>query len=127
MKVLKSLTSIQSQYEAVIAAIGELKSEQKALKKAGILYGTPTYKQGKYLRIVRPATEDRGRQFEYVGADPDKQQAVLEAIQRGKKYDDAGDQIKALEKALQILDGDLSSLANQFQWSHKLPIARQRL
>tara|TARA_R110000823_G_scaffold300710_1_gene421546 strand:+ start:272 stop:511 length:240 start_codon:yes stop_codon:yes gene_type:complete len=66
MKVLKSLDSIRVQYEAVVKAIAQLKVQQKALKKAGIDYGTPNYKEGKYLRIVRPATDERGRQFEYV-------------------------------------------------------------
>ena len=51
MKVLKSLDSIRVQYDAVVKAIAELKVQQKALKKAGIDYGTPNYKEGKYLHL----------------------------------------------------------------------------
>ena len=122
MKVLKSLDSIRVQYEAVVKAIGELKVQQKALKKAGIDYGTPNYKEGKYLRIVRPATDERGRQFEYVGADPEKQEAVLSAIKRGKEYDALGERVNKLEEALKNLENDVSYLAKRFEWSHGLTI-----
>lgn len=122
MKVLKSLDSIRVQYEAVVKAIAELKVQQKALKKAGIDYGTPNYKEGKYLRIVRPATDERGRQFEYVGADPDKQEAVLSAIERGKEYDALGERVNKLEEALRNLENDVSYLAKRFEWSHGLAI-----
>ncbi|OZC34590.1 hypothetical protein B9Q17_10005 [Marinobacter vinifirmus] len=122
MKVLKSLASIQAQYEAVVREIESLKVKQNALKKAGIDYGTPNYKQGRYLRIVRPATDERGRQFEYIGADPEKQQVVLSAIERGKEYDELDGRLVSLEKALRRLDDDLYHLTNTFKWSHGLAI-----
>lgn len=122
MKVIKSLASIQAQYQAVIREIDSLKVKQKVLKKAGIDYGTPNYKQGRYLRIVRPATDERGRQFEYIGADPEKQQVVLSAIERGKEYDELEGRLLSLEKALKRLDDDLYHLANTFKWSHGLAI-----
>lgn len=120
--MLKSLDSIRVQYDAVVKAIAELKVQQKALKKAGIDYGTPNYKEGKYLRIIRPATDERGRQFEYVGADPEKQEAVLSAIERGKEYDGLGERVNKLEEALKNLENDVSYLAKRFGWSHGLVI-----
>ena len=127
MNVLKSLDSIKVQYEAVVKSIGELKAQQKALKKAGIDYGTPNYKEGRYLRIVRPATEERGREFEYIGADPEKQNAILSAIGRGKEYDSLGESVKKLEDALSNLDNDVSNLARRFEWSHGLAIDAREL
>ncbi|MBO1367258.1 hypothetical protein BVH60_14320 [Vibrio cholerae] len=122
MSILKSLDLIKMQYEAVVECIEELKSTQAALEKAGIDYGTPNYKEGKYLRIVRPAKDGRGRQFEYVGSDPAKQKVVLSAIERGKEYDALDKRVKQLEESLRKLDSDMSYIVKNFEWSHGLSL-----
>lgn len=122
MKFTELLDSIKSQHEAVSKQVVDLKAKQKVLKKAGIEYGTPSYKEGRYLRIIRPANAERGRKFDYIGADPDKQKAVLDAIGRGKQFDLLGSEIASLEEALGFVESELSHLSMRFKWKHGIDI-----
>lgn len=118
-KVPFVLESIMKQYQSALRAIVELETRQKALKNAGLEYGSPSYKNGRYLRVVKPASGDSGRQFLYIGADPEKQKAVLEAIDRGKVYNKLGRKITALSAALVDLEYDLKCVESEFCWSHE--------
>lgn len=119
-KVPAVLDSIMKRYQSSLVAISDLQARQKALKKAGLEYGSPNYKNGRYLRIVKPATGDNSRQFQYIGADPQKQKAVLEAIDRGREYDELGQQIADLSRALAKLEHDLEYAESGFSWSHQV-------
>lgn len=123
-KVHKVLDSIMKQFQSSLEIISDLKARQKALKKAGLEYGSPNYKNGRYLRIVKPASGDNGRQFQYIGADPEKQKAVLEAIDRGREYDELGKQIADLSNALAKLVHDLEYAESGFIWSHQVATGR---
>jgi hypothetical protein len=119
-KVPAVLDSILKQYQSSLKVIADLQARQKALKKAGLEYGSPNYKNGRYLRIVKPAAGDNGRQFQYIGADPEKQKAVLEAIDRGKVYDELEKQIIELNNALAKLEHGLEYVESSFSWSHQV-------
>lgn len=123
-KVPEVLDSIMKQYQSSLEIISDLQGRQKALKKAGLEYGSPNYKNGRYLRIVKPANGDNGRQFQYIGADPEKQKAVLEAIDRGREYDELGKQIADLSNALAKLEHDLEYVEIGFGWSHQVATGR---
>lgn len=106
MKVMQHVADIQNSYADAISYLDTLREQKKALKKSGIKYGAPSYKEGKYLRIVHPDTDGKGRKFEYIGADPTKQKAVLDRIERGKAYD-------AIDRRIVELEGKLASLSNE--------------
>lgn len=112
------LNEIKSRYSQVIKTHRQLIKQSDKLRNAGLDYGTPHYKQGKYLRIVKPSINGQ-REYVYVGADPEKQQAALYAIERGKDYTllrQAADELEAyvdrLHFALQ------RAIDDDFSWSH---------
>lgn len=104
------LAKIQKAHDSKADFVKRLIKAQKALKKAGIDYGTPTYKNKKYMRIVRPAANGEPRQFDYVGADPEKQEAALAALERGRKYDELTEKISELEQEIAAIKYSLNRI-----------------
>ena len=108
MNVVNQLSKISKRYFGIKEAITDFRGQQQALKKLGIGYGSPSYKNGKYLRIVRPGANGGKRIFEYIGADPQKQEHALACIERGKLYDEIENEIQALFSAERQLSDDLA-------------------
>lgn len=112
-QVKRLLATIQKVYDDNSKLVKALKAKQKALEKAGIDYGSPHYKQDRYLRIVKPVTTGKKREFVYVGADPTRQKAALDALERGKQFDQLNAQISAAETATNRLESALATLVGQ--------------
>lgn len=112
------LANIQKAHDERASTIKRLLKEQAALKKAGIDYGAPHYKQKKYLRIVKPS-EGGKRDFVYVGADPVKQKIALDALERGRQYDALEEQAQAVRASLDALKNSLSVVIRELEWSPK--------
>lgn len=106
------LAKIEKSHAEKVTVVKALRKEQAILKKLGIDYGTPAFKNDKYLRIVRPAVGDKPREFEYVGADPAKQQAAYDALERGKQYDALGAEIEEIERLLYSVESSLGNVVN---------------
>lgn len=114
MESIKPLLAIiQKKYDNKMKTIKRLRKEQSILKQASIDYGTPTYKNKKYLRIVRPAAKGQPRQFEYIGADPEKQKSALDALVRGQHHDTLNEEIEGVEKTLFTIQSTLDQVANE--------------
>lgn len=111
--VKQLLAKIQKTHDKHKATIKQLRKEQAALKKAGISYGNPSYKQGKYMRIVKPSKAGEKRAFDYIGTDPVKQQAALEALERGRQYDALEEQVQAIDASLGALERSVSNVVRQ--------------
>lgn len=122
--VKQLLGKIQKTHDQRASTVKHLRKEQAALKKAGISYGSPHYKQGKYLRIVKPSKAGEKRDFDYIGADPLKQQAALDALERGRQYDELGKQAEALQASMASLETALASVVRELEWSHKTAAGR---
>lgn len=67
--------------------------EMAALKTAGVKYATPHYRAGRYLYLIHPQ-KDGERVREYIGADPEKITAALDAINRAHQYDQLAETLK---------------------------------
>lgn len=62
------------------------RQEMQALEKAGLKYATPHYRAERYLYLIHP--QHNGERIrEYVGADPAKITAALDAINRAHQFD----------------------------------------
>lgn len=116
-EIAQLLAEIQRTHDQRAATVKQLRKEQTALKKQGINYGTPHYKQGKYLRIVKPSKAGEKRVFDYIGADPVKQQAALDALDRGRRYDELGEQAQAVQTSISVLKSSLSHVVRELEWS----------
>jgi hypothetical protein len=117
--VKQLLAKIQKTHDQRASVVKQLRKEQAALKKAGISYGSPHYKQGKYLRIVKPSKAGEKRGFDYIGADPEKQQAALDALERGRQYDELEEQAQAVQASMAALENSLSHVVRELEWSQK--------
>jgi len=117
--VKQLLAKIQKTHDQRVTTVKQIRKEQAALKKAGINYGSAHYKQGKYLRIVKPSKAGEKRAFDYVGADPVKQQAALDALERGRQYDALEEQAQAVQDSLGTLETALSNVIRELEWSQK--------
>lgn len=95
------------------AKLQEIGAQKAQLLKQGIDYGTPHYKENRYLRIVKPS-RDGARDFVYVGADPVKQGAALEALERGKRYDSLIAKEREIEESLATLESALDRVLWDF-------------
>lgn len=99
---MKALKETLSNLHASVADIEELhkellqlEKEMAALEKAGLEYAAPHYREGKYFYLIS-SMRDGQRERRYIGADPEKIRAALDAIERGKEYDALGRAVSAL-------------------------------
>ena len=83
----------------------EITTRMHELKRAGLIYAKPHYRQGKYLYLIYPM-KDGERRREYIGADPEKIESALQAINRVHEYE-------ALSSKLARTEGSLSQGQSQ--------------
>ncbi|HEP9230343.1 TPA: hypothetical protein VDV27_005218 [Pseudomonas aeruginosa] len=87
---VKQLNTLAAALPGVIAKLdAELATAQKRmaqLKRAGLVYATEHWREGRYLYLVHPQ-HDGERKREYVGTDPKKIKAAQDAIARARDYD----------------------------------------
>lgn len=78
------LLMVNERHEQLKDKKQEILDRIAALELEGVEYGTPSYKAGKYLRIVKGGRGQQ-REFVYVGSDPEKIEVALAAIERGRQ------------------------------------------
>lgn len=87
---VKQLNTLAAALPGVITKLdAELATAQKRmaqLKRAGLIYATEHWREGRYLYLVHPQ-HDGERKREYVGTDPKKIKAAQDAIARARDYD----------------------------------------
>jgi hypothetical protein len=77
----------------------ELDQQMAALKKQGLIYANPHWREQKYLTLLYPTKPGEDRRREYVGKDPQKVQDALQAIQRAKDYEQLAARAKGIHDA----------------------------
>ncbi|MEX3614335.1 MAG: hypothetical protein VB141_11410 [Burkholderia gladioli] len=77
----------------------EIRANMEALKRAGLTYAKPHWREQKYLYLVYPC-EGGDRKREYVGTDEQKIKAAHAAIARAHEYDSLALQLAQIEKRI---------------------------
>jgi len=98
VKLPELIESLCRQYREILTRMDELKT-------AGLIYAKPHYRQGKYLYLIYPM-KDGDRRREYIGADHEKIESALQAINRVHEYE-------ALSSKLARTEGCLSQGQSQ--------------
>jgi len=75
--------SLIDQIDREVARITE---RMTALRKAGLIYASPYWREKKYFYLIHPTTTE-GRKREYVGTDTAKIEQATAAIERATEYD----------------------------------------
>lgn len=100
---VKQLNTLAASLPGVIAKLdaelAEAHKRMAQLKRAGLIYATEHWREGRYLYLVHPQ-QDGERKREYVGTDPKKIKAAQEAIARAHEYDKLADQVRQIEGVL---------------------------
>jgi hypothetical protein len=95
-----SLGDLASKLPALIdklaAAEKDIAQQMAVLKKQGLIYAKPHWRNGKYLYLLHPTKAGEKRIREYVGSESDKIEAAEAAMLRATQYTE-------LEKRLQKL------------------------
>lgn len=111
MSYENAIQQIEDKHNSLINTIQEITEQIEALKSAGVMYGKPSYKGGKYLRLIQGKGQDRV--FKYIGSDPDTIKTTLEQVERGNK-------VNQLQQALEHEQGEysrfLSNLGRVLWW-----------
>lgn len=90
--------------------IRENQIELERLKKAGRIYATASYKDGKYLYLIYPTQADGSRKREYIGADTVKIQHALHQIYNAQSYDNLMRETNYLKNTLKMVQNKLNDL-----------------
>ena len=85
--------------ESLARKYREILTRMHELKRAGLIYAKPYYRQGKYLYLIYPM-KDGQRRREYIGADPEKIQEALQAINRVHEYEALSSKLARTEGCL---------------------------
>ncbi len=91
-KLPELVESLSRKYREILTRIHEL-------KRAGLFYAKPHYRQGKYLYLIYPM-KDGERRREYIGADPEKKKVALQAINRVHEYEALSNKLARTEGCL---------------------------
>ncbi len=84
----------------------KLKDEIFHVQRLGWVEATPHYRDGKYLYLIHPM-QNRERQREYIGSDPEKIQDALDRIERKKEYDALNEKLADIDFALTQIQAHL--------------------
>lgn len=79
------------------------RQEMQALQKAGLKYATPHYRAERYLYLIHPQ-HDGERIREYVGANPAKIAAALDAINRTHQFDRLAENLEREEARISAVE-----------------------
>lgn len=117
----KELVSIKGRVEQLPKLIDALSAKAKAiearmaaLKRAGLIYAKPHWRNQKYFLLVHPMVNGERPTPTYIGTDEEKIKAATDSIARAAEYDalaiqaeayarqvgDAGRVLRELERAL---------------------------
>ncbi len=114
-KILKSLKASSGLLPDLIErSAGDVKSlddQMKALKRAGLIYASPHWREGKYFYLIHPTTAE-GRKREYVGTDPKRIEQAMAAIERAKQYDELRQQFDQRARELGRIERELQYLVS---------------
>jgi len=94
-------------------------SSENDIKRAGLIYATEHWREGRYLYLVHPQ-HDGERKREYVGTDPKKIKAAQDAIARARDYDALAERARQIEATLyeggQRLASAVDYLSGKRKW-----------
>lgn len=100
---LEKLAAILSHMETINH---NTRQEMQVLQKAGLKYATPHYRAERYLYLIHP--QHNGERIrEYVGADPAKIAAALDAINRAHQFDRLAEDLKREEARMNEVEYQL--------------------
>lgn len=116
------LSKLREQERTLTNTAKALSAQIRALESEGLTDGKPTWNSGKYLYMYHPNPKSKGgRDRRYVGSDPVKVQAALEAVDRTakhqtlmKKYNATEALINRIGEALDRLRHDVAAGIEQF-------------
>ena len=66
------LKDIENHETSICNEIASVEKRMESLLRQGVEYGSASYKENKYLRIIKPKKKGESRQFVYVGSDAEK-------------------------------------------------------
>lgn len=102
---LEKLAAILSHMETINH---NTRQEMQAMQKAGLKYATPHYRAERYLYLIHP--QHNGERIrEYVGADPAKIAAALDAINRAHQFDRLDENLKREEARISEVEYQLDT------------------
>ncbi len=108
MKVTASLSHVAGEFPSLIETlerqITQIAQNMDALKKAGLVYATPHWREGKYFYLLHPQKPGQKRNREYVGCDPQRIEAAKQAIARAKQYDEFGQELSKLQYRIEQVE-----------------------
>ncbi|MGO9375208.1 MAG: hypothetical protein ACLQBD_24360 [Syntrophobacteraceae bacterium] len=98
-KIRAEASKLPELIESLARKYREILTRMHELKRAGLIYAKPYYRQGKYLYLIYPM-KDGQRRREYIGADPEKIQEALQAINRVHEYEALSSKLARTEGCL---------------------------
>tara|TARA_R110002096_G_scaffold54712_3_gene140995 strand:- start:879 stop:1316 length:438 start_codon:yes stop_codon:yes gene_type:complete len=123
MPIKRQLNSIQRKYDAAIEIEKSIKKEMRSLERQGLMQGAISFKDGKYMRVVTSGNCNEERQFNYIGADKEKQQLAREAIARRQRHEVLQlslSEIRNFQHQIESMLDDINMDAN-INHGHRIP------
>jgi hypothetical protein len=109
--VTASLAAAAKRLDALCTEINTLDAQAEELQTAGTIEATPYYRQGKYLYLIGP-TVGGYRERQYIGNDPAKIDAALDAVRRHRRRQEIVAQADKLRDELRTLARTADRLTN---------------
>lgn len=105
------LTKLRDQERTLLKSAKSLKAALAKLEAEGLTDGKPTWNSGKYLYMYHPNPDAKGgRDRRYVGSDPMKVQAELDAVDRTALHQSLEQKYVATTALLERIDEALTRL-----------------
>jgi hypothetical protein len=103
-KIIVELEELSNKLPSLIvqhsARIDDISAQMDELHKAGLIYASTHWREGKYFYLVYPVKAGEKRRRDYIGTDKEKIEAAQAAIERGKTFNAFAAQLKQYEALL---------------------------
>lgn len=103
-KIIAELEELSSKLPSLIAQhsmrVDDISAQMDELKKAGLIYASTHWREGKYFYLVYPVKAGDKRRRDYIGTDKGKIDTAQAAIERAKAYDALAAKLQRYEALL---------------------------
>jgi hypothetical protein len=97
-KIIAELEELSNKLPHLIeqhsARVNNIALQMDELSKAGLIYASTHWREGKYFYLVYPVKAGEKRRRDYIGTDKEKIEAAQASIERAKSFDVLALQLK---------------------------------
>lgn len=115
-EIIERVNALKTHLLNTIQEVSYNTSRMKALDDAGRIYATPHWRDGKYLYLLYPGRDQKGKRVrEYIGADAARVKASLQKVENARQFDELDRQTRWASRELERVSWQMQTLITDLE------------